>query len=117
VSVIAVVWQFEVKPDAREAFERFYGADGEWTMVSRRSRSFIGSSFLREFSQEPRYLLVEYWSEMLPYERHLADLSDEIAALERNRDEMLVSSAPLGVFNALDVPDRFGPTWSQRDGR
>jgi len=115
--VIAVVWQFEVKPDARAAFEQFYGADGEWTMLSRKSRSFIGSSFLREFSQEPRYLLIEYWSEMLPYERHLADLSDEIAALERSREEMVVAAMPLGVFNALDVPDRFGPAWSQRDGR
>ena len=115
--MIAVVWQFDVKPERRDEFERFYGADGEWTMVSRKSRSFIGSSFLREFTAEPKYLLIEYWSEMLPYERHLADLSDEIAALERSRDELVAGATPLGVFNALDVPDRFGPTWSQRDGR
>lgn len=114
--MIAVVWQFQVKPERRKDFERLYGADGDWTAVSRRSRSFIGSSFLREFTSEPTYVLVEYWSEMLPYERHLVDLSDEIAALERSRDEMLVSTTPLGVFTALDVPDRAGPTWSQRDG-
>ena len=115
--MIAVVWQFDVKPGQGEQFETFYGADGEWTKMSRRSRSFIGSSFLRELTQEPRYLLVEYWSEMLPYERHLADFEDEIAALEKTRQEMVQQALPLGVFHALDVPDRFGPTWSRRDGR
>jgi hypothetical protein len=30
---------------------------------------------------------------------------------------MLESALPLGVYDALDVPDRFGPAWSQRDGR
>lgn len=115
--MIAVVWQFEVRPGHHDEFERFYGADGEWTDLSRRSRSFLGSSFLREYSAEPRYMLVEYWSEMLLYERHLADLKDEVDELERRRDVMLASATPLGVFHALDVPDRFGPTWSRRDGR
>ena len=115
--MIAVVWQFEVKPGHREQFEAFYGADGDWTKMSRRSRSFIGSSFLRELTQEPRYVLVEYWSEMLPYERHLADFEDEITTLERMRGDMVEQTIPLGVFHALDVPDRFGPTWSRRDGR
>jgi hypothetical protein len=115
--VIAVVWQFYVKSDRQNDFERFYGADGEWTMISRKSRYFLGSSFLREFNPEPRYLLIEYWSEMLPYERHRVDLTDEIDELERARSEFVVSSTPIGVFNALDVPERSGPTWSQRDGR
>jgi hypothetical protein len=115
--VIAVVWQFDVKSDRRAEFERFYGADGEWTMVSRKSRYFLGSSFLREFTPEPRYLLIEYWSEMLPYERHRLDLREEIDDLEGARNDLVASATPIGVFNALDVPDRFGPTWSQRDGR
>jgi hypothetical protein len=114
--VIAVVWQFDVKPGREDDFERLYGADGEWTDVSRRSRSFLGSSFLRDLSA-PRYVLIEYWSEMLPYEKHRIDVRDEIVELERSRQEMLDGALPLGVFSAIDVPDRFGPTWSRRDGR
>ena len=51
--MIAVVWQFHVKAGQQEAFERFYGADGEWAQLSRRSRSFLGSSFLRDQAQTP----------------------------------------------------------------
>lgn len=114
--MIAFVWQFEVKLEAREAFEQLYGADGEWTAIARRSRSYLGSSFLRSLTEPTRYFLSEYWSEMVVYERHMADFGDEIAALVTRRDALLEAVQPLGVYTALDVPDRFGPTWSRRHG-
>jgi len=34
--------------------------------------------------------------------------------VEEQRDRLVDSVEPMGVFTALDVPDRSGPTWSQR---
>ena len=87
------------------------------TAISRRSRSFLGSSFLKDLAQPDRYLVVEYWSEMVVYERHHADFADEVAELEQQRSALVRLMRPLGLFNALDVPARSGPTWSQRTGR
>jgi quinol monooxygenase YgiN len=114
--VVAVVWQLTVHEHSGEEFERFYGADGDWTKLSRRSRSFLGSSFLRDLASPTRYLLVEYWSEMLVYEKHVADFDGEIRALGARREAFAVSVESLGVFSALDVPTRVGPTWSRRSG-
>jgi hypothetical protein len=114
--VVAVVWNFEIIPEQGEEFERFYGADGDWTALSRRSRSFLGSSFLKDLARPERYLLVEYWSEMLVYEKHLADFDDEMHRLEEQRERFVVKMEAIGVFTALDVPDRMGPTWSRRSG-
>jgi hypothetical protein len=114
--VIALVWEFEVAAGKGDEFERFYGADGEWTKLSRRSRSFLGSSFLRDIATQNRYIVVEYWGEMVVYERHLASLGDRLKALERRRDQFVARVHPMGVFQALDVPDRVGPTWSRRSG-
>jgi quinol monooxygenase YgiN len=115
--VIALVWQFDVNDGRHDEFEDFYGADGDWTALSRRSRSFLGSSFLRDLANPSRYLVIEYWSEMVVYERHHSDFKDEIDALEARRDALVKEAHPLGLFNALDVPSRAGPTWSQRSGR
>jgi quinol monooxygenase YgiN len=115
--VIALVWQFEVKSGRNDEFEALYGADGPWTALSRRSRSFLGSSFMRDLALSNRYLVIEYWSEMVVYERHHADFEDEVQQLEQQRQALLKQSVPLGLFNALDVPDRSGTTWSQRSGR
>lgn len=114
--MIAMVWQFEVQRGKQEAFEQFYGADGPWSAISRRSRSFLGSSFLRNQAQMTHYVLVEYWSEMVVYEKHVANFTDEVARLEKERDGLCVSVQPMGLFTGIDVPDRFGPTWSRRDG-
>jgi quinol monooxygenase YgiN len=114
--VIAVVWQFQVKPGRQEEFEKFYGADGEWSKLGRRSRSFLGSSFLRDQAHDTSYLLIEYWSEMVVYERHRKSFVTDMRTLEERRDDFCESITPLGLYTGLDVPDRGGPTWSTRDG-
>ena len=112
--MIAVVWQVEIHEGKSGEFEQLYGANGEWTKLSRRSRSFLGSSFLRDFASETRYMLVEYWSEMVVYEKHLSEFAAQVKTLEEKRQRLVERVYPLGVFSALDVPERSGPTWSQR---
>jgi quinol monooxygenase YgiN len=112
--VIAVVWQVEIHEGKSGEFEQLYGANGEWTKLSRRSRSFLGSSFLRDLASETRYMLVEYWSEMVVYEKHLSEFAAQVKTLEEKRQRLVERVYPLGVFSALDVPERSGPTWSQR---
>ena len=112
--MIAIMWQFEVKQGKESAFEELYGADGDWTRINRPTRSYLGSSFLRDEAHPLRYVLIEYWSEMLVYEQHRAYRSDVVESLEEKRKTLIDSVEPLGVFTALDVPVRSGPTWSQR---
>ena len=57
--MVAVVWQVDIRAGVSKEFEHLYGADGAWTKLSRRSRSFLGSSFLRDMGSETRYLLIE----------------------------------------------------------
>jgi quinol monooxygenase YgiN len=112
--MIAVVWQFDVKKGREPEFEELYGADGDWTALSRQTRSYLGSSFLHDQNRPSRYLLIEYWSEMIVYEQHRTSRSSLIESIEARRAEMLDAVEPLGIYTALDVPDRWGPTWSQR---
>jgi hypothetical protein len=113
--MIAIMWQFDVKDGRETEFEELYGVDGEWTALNRPTRSYLGSSFLRDQNRSSRYIVIEYWSEMLVYEQHRTYRSDAIASLEQRRTALVDSVEPLGVFTALDVPDRWGPAWSQRD--
>jgi hypothetical protein len=112
--MIAVVWQFDVKRGREKEFEELYGADGDWTALNRQTRSYLGSSFLRDQNRSLRYLLTEYWSEMVVYEEHRASRSALINSIEARRAELVDAVQPLGIYTALDVPDRWGPTWSRR---
>jgi hypothetical protein len=116
--MIAVMWQFDIKSGSEAAFEQFCGAGGDWTNANRHSRSFLGSSFLRGATdpqtRTSRYMVVEYWSEMVIHEPHKTYHGDQILKLGVRRDELAASYEPLGVFTALDVPDRAGSAWSRR---
>jgi hypothetical protein len=112
--MIAIMWQFDVKRECEVEFEQLYGVDGEWTALNRHARSYLGSSFLRDQNRASRYIVIEYWSEMLVYEEHRVFRSEAIAALDKRSRALVESVEPLGIFSALNVPDRFGPTWSQR---
>ena len=112
--MIAIMWQFDVKQGSETEFKQIYGVEGEWTAMNRHSRSYLGSSFLHDQNRSSRYIVIEYWSEMLVYEQHRAFRSDAVTSLEQRSQALVESVEPLGVFTALDVPDRFGPTWSQR---
>jgi hypothetical protein len=108
------MWQFDVKAGAEKEFEQLYGSEGDWTMLNRPTRSYLGTSFLRDQNLASRYILIEYWSEMIVYEQHRASRSAAIASIEAKRTALVERFEPLGIFTALDVPDRFGPAWSQR---
>lgn len=113
--MIAIMWQFEVRKGREAEFEDFYGADGEWTAMNRLTRSYLGSSFLRDQNRASRYIVIEYWSEMIVSEQYRAYRSDAIAAFEEHRAALVEAVEPLGIFTALNVPDRTGPAWSQRE--
>ena len=112
--MIAITWQFEVKKGREAEFEKLYGVDGEWTAMNRHTRSYLGSSFLRDQNRTSRYLVIEYWSEMLVYEQHRDYRSAAIASLEERSAVLVDRVEPMGIFTALNVPDRTGPAWSQR---
>lgn len=112
--MIAIMWQFDVKNGRETEFEQLYGADGEWTAMNRQSRSYLGTSFLRDQNRASRYIIVEYWSEMIVYEQHRVYRAAAMSSFEARRTAVVESIEPLGIFTALNVPDRFGPTWSQR---
>ena len=111
--MIVIMWQFEVKKGREIEFEQLHSGDGEWARMKRQTRSYLGSSFLRDQNRSSRYIVIEYWSEMLVHEQYRAYRSDAIASLEQRRTMLVESVEPLGIFTALNVPDRRGPTWSQ----
>ena len=92
--MIAIMWQFEVKAGRETEFEQLYGADGAWTAVNRHTRSYLGSSFLNDQNRASRYIVIEYWSEMLVSEPARRVHSTAAAAFEAQRTALIESVEP-----------------------
>ena len=96
--MIAIMWRFDVKNGRETDFEQLYGADGEWTAMNRQTRSYLGSSFLRDQNEPSRYMVIEYWSEMIVYERHRASHTKAVASIEDRSTTLVKSVEPMGIF-------------------
>jgi heme-degrading monooxygenase HmoA len=57
-----VLWEFEVKPDSEENFERIYGADGDWVRLFRTDPNFRETRLLRDPFRPRRYVTLDLWT-------------------------------------------------------
>jgi heme-degrading monooxygenase HmoA len=72
--VIALVFSYEVR-DA-EAFERAYGADGDWAQFFRSGRGYIGTELLHDVDLSGRYLVIDRWESAEDYNAFAAENRD-----------------------------------------
>ncbi len=112
--MIAITWQFEVKKGREAEFEDMYGVDGEWTAMNRHTRSyswqFVSSRSEPHVTVLPHRILERdarlRAAPRLPVCGHRVSRRAERRAGRQGGAD--------GNFYGLNVPDRTGPTWSQR---
>lgn len=73
--MIALVFSYEVRDAA--AFERAYGADGEWAQFFRHSAGYIGTELLHDVEIPSRYLVIDRWESAEAYNAFAAKRREE----------------------------------------
>src|SRR4030088_1551945 len=61
-SMFLVLWEFEVKPENENRFEKIYSPGGEWDSLFRRDPHFIESQLWRDVSRPRIYLVIDSWA-------------------------------------------------------
>lgn len=95
------ICEFMAKPEERLEFENFYGPDGEWVQLFRRSKAFLGTEFLQDRNAENRYLTLDYFVSQAGFDAFLRDFHQEYEALDRRCDGVRESEREIGAFVAL----------------
>lgn len=83
-----IFWEYEVRPGQIAAFERLYGADGEWARLFRRA------------DRPTRYLTIDRWRSRASYEAFVQAAKPAYAALDCRGDALTVHERRLGAFDA-----------------
>ena len=95
------IWEFTAKPEARAEFENFYGPDGEWVQLFRRSQAFLRTDFFGDRRNENRYITIDYFSSKAGFDEFLREFRQEYQALDRRSDGVRASEREIGAFVAL----------------
>jgi len=89
------------KPEFRAEFENFYGLDGEWVQLFRRSKAFLRTEFFRDRQAENRYVTIDYFSSQAGFDDFMRELRQEYEALDRRSDGLTAFQKEIGAFTAL----------------
>src|SRR5689334_20543875 len=99
--VYVIIWEFTARPEARAEFETFYGPDGEWVQLFRRSRSFLRTEFFRDRQAENHYVTLDYFVSEAGCADFLREFRQEYDALDRRCEAVRASQNEIGAFTAL----------------
>lgn len=100
--MIYVLWQFRVKPEKVEQFERDYGPDGVWAQLFRRSPQYERSVLLRDpAAQEATYIVIDIWQDEASYHAFKQEFHDEYQRIDQQCEALTLEEKPLGILDAV----------------
>jgi heme-degrading monooxygenase HmoA len=99
--MIQIVWQYQVKEEARDRFELAYGPGGAWSSLFAKCPGFRGTVLLRETKDLHRYLTIDTWDSEADRDAMLDEHQAEYAALDASFREWTEAETEIGIFRLL----------------
>ncbi|MBN8740102.1 MAG: antibiotic biosynthesis monooxygenase [Xanthomonadaceae bacterium] len=93
------VWEFRVAAAQRAAFERRYGADGDWIALFRRGEGYLGTALLRDRNEDGRYLTIDRWRDEAAFRAFRAQFDVEYRRLDAACEGLTVAERSLGDYS------------------
>ena len=97
--MIALIWRFEVKEEARPAFEATYGPTGAWAQLFARSEGFRGTELFR--AEDGSYLTLDVWGSQADFDSFMAEHGADYSALDRSTEDWTRSEHRIGSYEVL----------------
>jgi heme-degrading monooxygenase HmoA len=100
--VYEIFWEYEVRPGQTAAFERLYGANGEWARLFRGVDGYVETLLFRDTDRPTRYLTIDRWRSRAAFDAFIETAGPAYAALDLRGDALTVREHRIGAF---DTPE------------
>jgi len=95
------IWEYRVRPDRLDEYERAYGPEGEWATLFRRAPGFVRTELHRDRDDPLRFITIDCWETQAAWERFRADDAAEYEALDARCAALTTSEREIGRFSAV----------------
>jgi len=96
------VWEYEVKADAVEEFERVYSPGGDWTELFERGGGYVRTELHRDADEALRYITFDYWESREDRDSFRGTFSTEFDELDIRCEELIDSESFIGDFENVE---------------
>jgi len=77
------IWEYYVKHDFVEEFEKIYGHDGAWMQLFKRCNGYNSTELLHDRANERRYVTIDSWTSRPAYETFRKQFAAEFEELDK----------------------------------
>ncbi|MBI3405696.1 MAG: hypothetical protein HY046_09600 [Acidobacteria bacterium] len=96
--MVQILWEFVVKKENIEDFERYYSASGAWAALFAKSEKFRGTHLLRDTDHAGRFVTVDLWEDLGAFQTLRALHAKEYEKLDRACETFTEREHCIGVF-------------------
>ncbi|MBS1978126.1 MAG: antibiotic biosynthesis monooxygenase [Bacteroidetes bacterium] len=98
----SVIWQYKIKPEHRDEFEREYGPQGSWAALFSRSKDYTGSYLHLSEEVPDTYLLIDTWNSKTAYEAFKKTFAEDYDSLSRRFEPFYETEDRIGTFTRVE---------------
>ena len=104
------LWEFIVKPDQVDEFQRQYGPKGSWVALFRKATGYVDTILLRDRANPLRFITIDLW-ETADAQRSFKDtFAHEYAEVDARCAHLTAREVSLGDFDGQSSNSRLsGP--------
>lgn len=96
--MFVVLWEYEVKPENKERFEKVYGPGGDWDALFHTDARHAGTRLFRDATRSEVYLTADFWLSRESYEEFLAARRSEYKVLDAATENLTQRERKIGAF-------------------
>lgn len=100
--MIAILWTYEVRPEAADAFERACGPTGDWAALFGRAAGYLGTELPR--GPGTGYLTIDRWRTSAHFDAFMAVNRAGYDALDRATRSWTTEERRLGAWDSVATP-------------
>jgi len=101
-----IVWEYQVKAEYLEDFEKIYGAGGAWADSFQRENGYLGTELLYDPQNPQGYITIDRWVSSLAYDNFLVRCQEEYELLDEKCNELTERETLLGKWETIDYETR-----------
>ena len=99
-----IIWEFRVRMDMEERFEKAYGPRGDWAEFFAQGEGYVKTELNHDLKDSRRYVTLDFWVSREAYENFRRQHSSEYGAPDQKFEEMTEKELEIGKFERVGSP-------------
>jgi heme-degrading monooxygenase HmoA len=96
-----IIWDFLVKKDLADEFERAYGNEGTWVSFFKKGTGYLSTFLIKDVTNDRRYITIDRWESKKDYDSFKKGNEEEYRIIDSQCEFLTDEEKLIGYFSDL----------------